>query len=158
MAEAARFMLPRNRTIASTCGISIEFKKGELHLVPPAMFDEVIAAGGVPEHELDEEDLPKKTNTPEALAARKEALFKVFDDVVLRNVREEFTAGGMPHNRVLSEKLGWSVDAKERDTAWVEYMATKDDRDEAPAPPPAPAVETPAPKPAAKKTAKGRRT
>lgn len=126
MTAAQRFMLPRNRTIASTCGLSIEFKKNELTLVPPAMFAEVIAAGGVPENELTEEDLPKATNSPDALAERKKAMFAAFEDIVARNVREEFTAGGMPHNKVLSEKLGWSVNAKERDAAWVEFTANKD--------------------------------
>lgn len=126
MTKAQKFMLPRNRTIASTCGLSIEFEKGKLQLVPPAMFAEVIAAGGVPENELTEEDLPKKPDSPDALAERKAAMFKAFEDMVARNVREEFTAGGMPHNKVLSEKLGWSVNAKERDAAWVEFTANKD--------------------------------
>lgn len=126
MIKAQKFMLPRNRTIASTCGLSIEFKKGELTLVPPAMFAEVIAAGGVPENELDEDELPKSTTTPDALAERKKAMFAAFEDIVARNVREEFTAGGMPHNKVLSEKLGWTVNAKERDAAWVEFTAGKD--------------------------------
>ena len=126
MTKAQRFMLPRNRTIASTCGLSIEFEKGKLQLVPPAMFAEVLAAGGVPENELTEEDVPKKADSPDALAERKAALFKAFEDIVARNVREEFTAGGMPHNKVLSEKLGWTVNAKERDAAWVEFSAGKD--------------------------------
>lgn len=126
MTKAQKFMLPRNRTIASTCGLSIEFKKNELTLVPPAMFAEVIAAGGVPENELTEDDLPKKADTPDALVEREKAMFKAFEDIVARNVREEFTAGGMPHNKVLSEKLGWSVNAKERDAAWVKFTAGKD--------------------------------
>lgn len=118
-----KFMLPRNRTIASTCGLSIEFKKGELHLVPPAMYAEVIAAGGVPESELAEDELPTKAATPEALADRKAAIFKAFDVIVKRNTREDFTAGGMPHNAVLARETGWAVAAKERDSTWVEYLA-----------------------------------
>ena len=39
-----RFKMHRNRTISSTCGLSIEFVKDQLHLVPPAMYAEVIAA------------------------------------------------------------------------------------------------------------------
>ena len=126
MATATKFMLPRNRTIVSTCGISIEFKKGELHLVPPAMYAEVMAAGGVPEHELAEDEMPAAAATPEALADRKAAIYKAFEAIVKRNVREEFTAGGMPHNAVLARETGWAVAAKERDAAWVEFLA-KDD-------------------------------
>jgi hypothetical protein len=121
-----KFMMPRNRTIASTCGISIEFKKGELHLVPPAMYAEVIAAGGVPEEELDETQLPPSTTSPEAKADREAQMIKAFEKIVLRNQREEFTAGGMPHNAVLSKELGWPVQAKERDAAWIKYTAGQD--------------------------------
>jgi hypothetical protein len=121
-----KFMLSRNRTIASTCGISIEFKKGELHLVPPAMYAEVIAAGGVPEGELTEDELPEGAATPEALAEREAAMIAAFEKIVLRNERGEFTAGGMPHSAVLARELGWAVQAKERDAAWIKFTAGKD--------------------------------
>lgn len=121
-----RFMLSRNRTIASTCGLSIEFKKGELHLVPPAMYAEVIAAGGVPEDEIPEDEMPKGVATPAELAQREEAMFKAFEAIILRGSREDFTAGGAPHNAVLSRELGWAVAGKERDTAWAKFKASKD--------------------------------
>jgi hypothetical protein len=122
-----KFMLNRNRTISSLCGISIEFKKGELHLVPPAMYAEVIAAGGVPESELSDDELPAQPATPEALAEREKAIFAAFEKIMLRADRMEFTAGGMPHNAVLSREVGWTVQAKERDAAWVKFTAGKDD-------------------------------
>lgn len=118
-----KFMLPRNRTIASTCGLSIEFKKGELHLVPPAMYAEVIAAGGVPESELAEDEMPPAPPTPEALEDRKAAIFKAYEAIAKRNNRDDFTAGGMPHNAVLARETGWAVAAKERDATWVEFLA-----------------------------------
>lgn len=120
-----RFMLPRNRTISSTCGISIEFKKGEFHLVPPAMYQEVIAAGGVPEEEIPEDEQPK-TNSPAVLEEREAAMMKAFEAIVTRNNREDFTAGGAPHNAVLSRELGWAVNVKERDSAWVKFLAGQD--------------------------------
>lgn len=122
-----KFVLPRNRTIASTCGISIEFKKGELHLVPPAMYAEVIAAGGVPESELSDDELPAKAATPDALAEREAAIFAAYETIVKRNVREEFTAGGMPHNAVLAQVTGWAVAAKERDSTWMKFLASAND-------------------------------
>lgn len=122
-----KFMLSRDRTIASTCGLAIEFKKGELHLVPPAMYAEVIAAGGVPESELADDELPQKAATPEALEDRKAKIFAAFDVIAKRNAREDFTAGGMPHNAVLARETGWAVAAKERDATWVEYLAKAND-------------------------------
>jgi hypothetical protein len=116
-----RFMLHRNRTIASTCGISIEFTKGEFHLVPPAMYAEVIAAGGVPETELDENDKPKAAD-PDAAAKREAALFAAFETVAKRNARNDFTAGGFPHLSVLAKIVTFEVEAEERDTAWVKFQ------------------------------------
>lgn len=127
MSTAKKFKLPRNRTIASTCGLSIEFTKNEWHLVPPAMFADVIAAGGVSEEEIPEDELPPKASTPEALEARKAAIFKAFETIVKRNEREDFTAGGMPHNAVLARETGWAVAAKERDATWVEFLAAEKD-------------------------------
>jgi hypothetical protein len=122
-----RFMMHRNRTVASTCGLSLEFVKGEFHLVPPAMYAEVIAAGAIPESEIPEDELPKAAATPEALEAREAAIFKAYEAIVLRNVREEFTAGGMPHNAVLAAQVGWPVAAKERDSTWVKFLAKESD-------------------------------
>lgn len=121
-----KFTLPRNRTIASTCGLSIEFKKGEPALVPPAMYAEVIAAGGVSEDEIPEDEAPSKAATPEALADRKAALMAAFKKIATRNDSREFTAGGMPHLAVIQGETGWRVDAKERDAAWVEFTAGSD--------------------------------
>ena len=116
------FIMSRNRTIASTCGLSIEFEKGVPRLVPPAMYQEVIAAGGVSETEMAEDEMPKGAASPEALADREKAIFKAYEAIVLRNERTEFTAGGAPHNAVLSRETGWTVQAKERDLTWVKFQ------------------------------------
>ncbi len=122
-----RFVLHRNRTIASTCGLSIEFKKGEPALVPPAMYAEVIAAGGIPESEIPEDEKPPAPNTPEAAAEREAALFAAFKKIATRNNSQDFTAGGMPHLTVLNGETGWRVEAKERDAAWVKFLAAEQD-------------------------------
>lgn len=120
-----KFMMHRNRTIISTCGLSMEFVKGEPALVPPAMYAEVIAAGGIPEEEIPEEEMPSARPTPDQLADREKQMVKAFDVIVRRATREDFTAGGVPHTTALSRELGWSVQAKERDVAWVKYTAGK---------------------------------
>jgi hypothetical protein len=124
-----RFKLARNRTIASTCGLAIEFKKDEYHFVPPAMYNEVIAAGGVAEDEGFDHESLKPTNTPEVASAREAVLFAAFESIAKRNHRNEFTAGGMPHLSVLAKAKGvdWEVTNKERDAAWVKFLAKVDD-------------------------------
>lgn len=122
-----KFVLHRDRVIASVMGLSIAFEKGVAQQVPPYMYPEVIAAGGVPESELTEaEATGKNTSEPTGKDERKAALFGLFEKLVLNNVREEFTAGGAPHGAVITRELGWSVSAKERDQAWAEFKAGSD--------------------------------
>lgn len=116
-----KFILPRDRTISSTCGLSIEFKKGQLHLVPPMMYQEVIAAGGVPETELTDEELNPGTLAPADAAEREAAIFAAFTTIKLRGERTDFTAGNVPHTSVVSKETGWVVQAKERDAAWLKF-------------------------------------
>lgn len=78
------------------------------------------------EEEIPEDEMPKGPLAPEDAAKREEAMFAVFEAVVLRGRREDFTAGGAPHNAVMSRELGWTVSAKERDTAWAKFQASKD--------------------------------
>ena len=124
-----KFKFPRNRTISSTCGISIEFVKDEFHLVPPAMYAEVMAAGGVPETELDEDFKPVNPGDPKVSEAREAALFAAFEVIAKRNNRNDFTAGGLPHLAVLAKAKGihWEVTDKERATAWVKFLAKAND-------------------------------
>ncbi len=124
-----KFVLHRNRTIVSTSGHAIEFVKGELTHVPPSMYEEVMAAGGVPESELD---LDPKTNPevdePQDPTARQAAMFEAFEKIVLRGKRDDFDASGSPHIKVLSEMLGWEkIHTKERNTAWAAFQNKSED-------------------------------
>ena len=116
-----KFVMLRNRTIASTLGHSIEFVKGVPTFVPPELYSEVIAAGAAPEEEIPEEELPRKSNEPVAADEREMELFIAFETIVTRNRREDFTAGGTPNVTVLAQELGWTVPTKERDIAWVKF-------------------------------------
>jgi hypothetical protein len=44
------FILNRDRTVVSTLGHSVEFKKGVPTYVPPVLYAEVSAVGAMPEH------------------------------------------------------------------------------------------------------------
>lgn len=115
------YIAPRNMTVVSVSGRSQTFVKGEPTWAPPQMHAELIAVGIVPTEEIPE---PEDTGVKEPLvpAERLEALFAVFEKMVLRNKREEFTGVGIPHLAVLAKELGWSVAAKERDAAWVQFQ------------------------------------
>lgn len=118
-----KFISMRSRMIASTSGHVIEFKKGEPTYVPPEARKDVMAAGLIPEDEAFELEPEKKggPDEPTDPDARKLAMFDVFAEVVKAGVRENFTAHGVPHTKVLTKALGWTPDAKERDAAWEEF-------------------------------------
>lgn len=111
-----KFVMHRNHVVASLSGHVIRFTKGEPTHVPSEAHKEVIAAGGVPEGEI-EYDEGKKPDAPEG-KEREDLIRMAMEDMVVSNVREEFTAGGFPHTKKLSEKVGFTVNNKERDSIW----------------------------------------
>lgn len=118
-----KFVFARAKTVSSVYGHVIHFPKDEPTHVPPEMYAEVMAVGGVPEDELDL-DPPKPGEKQEPIdpIERKKAIFAAFEAIAVRGKREEFTAGGQPHPKALAKELGWSVQNKERDALWVEFQ------------------------------------
>jgi hypothetical protein len=120
-----KFILNRDRTVASTLGHAIAFKKGVPTHVPPEMYSDVIAAGAVPEEELTEKDIPKADH-PTDPTEREAALFEAFEALVLRNDSADFTAGGIPRDNVLERAVGFKVSSKEREAAWTKFKIGED--------------------------------
>ena len=120
------FTMARNRTVVSKCGRSIEFVKGAPTHVPPMMYDDVLAAGGVPETELPDPD-EGSTRPPDTPEAREPLILAAIKEMVERAQREDFTAAGAPHLKVLSQKVGFTVDSRERDAAWTKFQAPAED-------------------------------
>lgn len=116
------FVMMRDRTIASVLGHAIEFKKGVPMHVPPALYPEVLAAGGVPKGELSEEESSAVVEPVEP-HVRSEKIQLAIAALVERGKREDFTAHGAPHPKALSTELGWPVAAKERDAEWALFQA-----------------------------------
>lgn len=112
-----RFKFPRARTVSSLSGHVIAFEKNELTHVPPAMHKEVIAAGGIPEGELDDDE-DKKPEAPQG-DERVQLIRMAMEDLVATNVSTDFTAAGAPHTKKLAEKLGFKVTNAERDEIWA---------------------------------------
>ena len=112
----------RNITVASTCGLSVELKKGEPTLCPPGMHDELIALGCIPEEPASAPEPGAAPVAPTDLIGRYQALCKAFEVIALRNERTDFNATGVPHPAVLAKELGYTVNAKERDAAWAKWQ------------------------------------
>lgn len=121
-----KFTLNRDLVHASRLGHAVEFKKGEPTFVPLALHTEVMALGAEPDEEIAETPVanPNEPTDPEARYA---ALVAAFEAITLRNVREDFGGSGVPHLQPLSQILGWTVDAKERDIAWARMRAGSDE-------------------------------
>lgn len=117
-----KFMFGRTRTVASKFGHTITFEKDTPTHVPPEMYQEVLAVGGIPENEIDL-DPPKKDGPQEPVdpVERQAAIYGAYEAMVLRNKREEFTAGGQPHLKAIARQLGWTIADKERDLTWAAF-------------------------------------
>jgi len=121
-----KFTFPRDRVVATTKGHVVSFKKGVPTEVPSLIYDEIIAAGGVPDDEVPEDPVKNLAKGPVDPAEREMELFIAFETIVTRGKREDFTAGGAPHIKAVNAELGWDVDSKERDTAWVKFKTKGD--------------------------------
>ena len=117
-----RYIAPRNMTLASVCGLSVELIKGEPRLCPPGMHDELLARGCVPETAAPEPEPGSAPVAPTNLNDRYATLCTAFEIIALRNERTEFNAVGVPHSAVLAKELGWTCHAKERDAAWAKWQ------------------------------------
>jgi hypothetical protein len=117
-----KYIAPRNLTLASVCGLSIELTKGEPRLCPPGMHDELLALGCIPETEMPEPAEGSAPVAPTNLIDRYSTLCTAFEIIALRNERTDFNAVGVPHAAVLAKELGWTCNAKERDAAWAKWQ------------------------------------
>lgn len=120
------FVLNRNHVLASLTGHMINFVKGEPTWVPAVCVKEAVAIGAQPiDGPVDV--LPPETvevSTPEG-EERKQLVFAAFEDMEAKNVRDDWTASGMPRDKALEKVLGFVIDNKERNALWIEYRALK---------------------------------
>lgn len=114
-----KFVSLRSFTLTSTLGHAVRFEKGEPTFVPPALYAEAQAAGAVPEEELPEAPAKSGPEAPSDPVAREKAISDAMTQMVVDARRDDFTAAGLPHLRVLKQVLGWEVPAPERDAVWA---------------------------------------
>jgi len=118
------FTLQRNYVLSTTKGHSVNFKRGERVWVPQGIVQDALSIGAVPEVPID--ILPEeKENVVVADAKRKELIFGVFEKMLLRAGRGDFTASGHPHPKKLEDLLGFEMPQKEREAMWDAYNAMK---------------------------------
>ena len=117
------FVMQRDRVVATLAGQMFDFKKGEPVYVAPGAQREVMNAGAVPVEEgfVLAEDAPAVTVAVHG-EDRKKIILSVFEKLVERNERGDFDAGSKPSVKTVSQLAGFQVDAKERNTLWVEFM------------------------------------
>lgn len=109
------FILNRDLVLASTSGHCVEFKKDQPTFVPPPMWTEVQKLGAEPTEDIPVDPLAPVSKAPEEQSERDEAIREAILALTLKNQREDFGAGGRPHLKPLSDFVGWTVSAKERD-------------------------------------------
>jgi hypothetical protein len=119
-----RFVMHRDRVVGGITGHFIRFKKSVPTEVPREMWEEVQAAGAIPEGELpdDEPALVKAVHDP---AERQRMFFETFAALEERNERGDFTASGLPNSKVIEKIVGFQVVNSERDAMWEKYLESK---------------------------------
>lgn len=119
----------RNITVASTTGHSVEFKKGIPTNCSSRMHAELLALGIVPVDPIEPEAEAQAGAEPTDPAAREAALFTLYEKLILRNARKDFTAVGSPHLSVIAKETGWpEIDGKERDSTWAKFNQAQADK------------------------------
>lgn len=118
------FVMARDRVVATTAGHIIAFKKDVPVFVPPAAVSEVMKLGAVPTSgdagiADDDEVAPALVLDAET---RKLKIVEAIEALVRNNNRGDFGADGKPHPKAISRAVGFTVDAKERNAIWTEFM------------------------------------
>ena len=108
----------------------VQFKKGEPTYVPPAARRYVMEVGATPvdtgeDHSQEDptSSLPQEPSGED----REKAVFKVFEALVARDKRGDFDAAGKPTPKVISQLVGFEIDAKERNALWQAFLRKDDE-------------------------------
>lgn len=124
-----KYSLNRNHTLNTTTGHTIAFKKNELTHVPPEAVGAAVAIGAVPE--TDAPETIHMSREPTNPAVKKAMLMAAIGQIVDAGGRDDFSGTGAPHQRAIAAIVGFSIDERERNALWDEYMQGKAAADEA---------------------------
>lgn len=121
-----QMVLKRNYVLRSTTGHSISFEKDVPVGVPPPLVPKAMEIGAeLVEGTKKEEYLPdEKSPTKGAPQGdeRETSVFEVFRQLSEQNDSANFTAAGKPKFKVVSQMVGFRVDAVEVSDLWNKYQ------------------------------------
>lgn len=101
--------------------------------LPPKLWRAAIKQGCIPDTQLRKADLPAEP--ADDAFSRKQAIKDKISEALDSDETDEkyddaFTAAGVPNVRWLEKQCGFSLSASERDVAWAEVQAERDDGEE----------------------------
>jgi len=119
---------PRDYTLRSLFGYTVDFKANEPVIVPHRAVEEAIAIGAVftnpQEQRLNVTEPPKVVEPPMGFE-RKQKLFDTLTAMAERNSPEDFTPGSKPKLESVKAAVGFDVDRKEVNDIWNEVMKAR---------------------------------
>jgi len=112
----------RDYLLRSGLGYTVNYPKGEAVPTPVDIMDEAMAVGIVLADESDAPKPPAEDEAPPTGKLREDMILDAMRDMVMKNERGTFSAG-KPSVKVLIERLGWDIDARERNALWTKLQA-----------------------------------
>lgn len=124
-------VLNRNYVLRSLAGRSFEFRKGVAVDIPEMCYREAIAIGATPADGSDPNVLEdeKFDRAPSDPTTRRNDIMKAILQIVGKNDRQEFSAGGLPHVDAVREFIGYSVSREEIQVVWQAYCQDRSDEE-----------------------------
>jgi hypothetical protein len=124
---AKEFIFARDTRVAGF-GHAILFKANQPQNVPDILIPKVMSKGGVPVDgkpvDFGNENSGKPTPVGDA---RMKLIIEAFEDLVAENNPDNFGGNSRPRVNVLRDRLGFSVDAAERDRVWEHWRRNAED-------------------------------
>lgn len=117
--------MPRDFILRTKKGHAIQFEANVPVRVPYPCIDEAISIGAVFENTDDQKilvDEKPDVTTPDLGFEREQKLYDACHKIAADNDPDMFTPGGKPKLAALSELVGYEIDRKEADVAWVKVM------------------------------------
>lgn len=115
--------LHRSFRLATLKGHSIRFEKEVPVFVPNEVVAEAVAIGAVAvdgaEIDVTPKEPPKPNAGPAEAQERENQILDAINQIVVKNDREDFTAGGIPKDKAISALVGYRVAKSEVATVWL---------------------------------------
>lgn len=116
--------LRRAFRLATIKGHSVNFLKDTPVFVPDAIVADAVAIGaevaeGEAKVDVTPADPPARNAGPADAALRESQMLDAMAVLVAENLRENFTAGGVPSQKAMERLLGYDVARKEINDTWL---------------------------------------